>query len=176
MAEKEDLQSVEKSLFADANIEDNTESLGLKPEPSAEPNKEHLVLKLDIGGFKQKAKKTMFWLVISLLAISFFYNPLYQYFPWNNGIADSGITGSVVAELPSEDAVNENTEPQETTKETVEEKDTPSLLADKTDENVSEEQTSKDEDTSSNVSETKEEKPEEKTPSTLETLVRLDSS
>lgn len=104
---KDDLAKVEQSLFADVGVgsaSGQDDSIGLLPkskrnEGSNYTEEKTVVLKINPSKIKERAKRGLFWLLLVVLVVSFFYNPFYQYFPWNQG---SGLTGRVVAETEDE--------------------------------------------------------------------------
>jgi len=122
---KDDIRKVEQSLFAEAKIDD-TESesfgIGLLQKPRKEDGlksikeeshsfgqntgeEKSIVLKVNPGRIKENLKRGLFWLVFTMLVVSFFYNPFYSYFPWNK---DAGVTGNVIADADTEDATDDS--------------------------------------------------------------------
>ncbi|GEM_PF-4281440 len=120
---KDDIRKVEQSLFAEAKISDSADEsfgIGLLQKPNKEdglkPIKEEshsfgqnigeeksITLKVNPGRIKENLKRGLFWLVFTMLVVSFFYNPFYTYFPWNK---DAGVTGNVIAD--TEDATDDS--------------------------------------------------------------------
>ena len=133
--EKEDLHHVEKSLFSDVSVDDdqdddqdiNSDSIGLLSKPRKEKetasqvDEKQITFKFHPGKIKQYIKRGLFWLVIAVLVMSFFFNPLYCYFPWNYNLC-YGEQTSEDGEAADEDAaldIEEETSPD--TEETAEE-------------------------------------------------------
>jgi len=104
---EQDIRKMEQSLFADTHPEKD-EGIGLFPDARREERpvgEKEIVLKVNPSRIWQRTKKGLFWIVIVVLAVSFFYNPFYTYFPWNNGL-----TGAAVAEeIVYEDVVENST-------------------------------------------------------------------
>lgn len=80
---EEGAEEVRKAIFKDVPIGEDKD----------------VVLKFNPSRVKQRLKKGLFWLLIIVLVVSFFYNPFYQYFPWNK---QDALTGAAISDDDTE--------------------------------------------------------------------------